>query len=439
MISSFLMNRGLLHRSRPWITVLVVLLFSPVIRAGPVRNVILCIGDGMGPEQVKAARLYAGTNLFFETLPYQSTLTTGSADSSITDSAAAATAMATGFKVNLGVISLQLPGDGHELETLLEYFKKRDKSTGLVATSILTDATPAAFAAHETSRENTTAIASDYLTQTRPNVLLGGGGSGMTISNALTAGYTVVTNTTELFGLAEGQADHLCGQFGSTYMPYEYDGLGHLPHLHEMTQVALNILDNDPDGFFLMVEGSRIDHAGHVNDLPRCIAEVLEFAETVETIVDWIGDREDTLLLVTADHETGGLVVTNDNGAGNYPSVTWSTNYHTATPVPLYGTGLNAHLVTNLTDNTEIHALSTAAALVPERCLSTFTAPTGVHMQWTASSGDIYRIEYSTDLSPANWQPLNSYTATTTRLSVSTEQATTSAFYRAISLGTAHP
>jgi alkaline phosphatase len=108
----------------------------------PIRNVILCIGDGMGPEQVKAARCYAGTNLFFEEFPYQTNMTTWSANSTVTDSAAAATAMATGIKVDNGVISLQLPGNGSETETLLEYFKERDKATGLVATSYITHATP---------------------------------------------------------------------------------------------------------------------------------------------------------------------------------------------------------------------------------------------------------------------------------------------------------
>jgi alkaline phosphatase len=391
----------------------ILLSFPSTVLAAPVRNIILCIGDGMGPEHVKAARYYAGTNLFFESFPYQADLETTSANAAITDSAAAATAMATGLKVNNGVISLRLPGDGGELETLLEYFKQRGKSTGLVATSTITHATPAAFGAHETSRTNTEAIANDYLTQTRPNVLFGGGGQGMTAAAALSAGYTVVRDTNGLFALDLDTETFVSGQFGNGYMPYEYDGLGELPHLHEMTEVALKLLGNDPDGFFLMVEGSRIDHAGHANDLARNIQETLEFARTVECISDWMGIRTDTLLLVTADHETGGLVVTTNNGAGNLPDATWSTTGHTATPVALYARGLNAHLATNVVDNTQIYDLAIAPTLIPERAVS-------------AQAG--------------NWLPLVTATASSPRLMI-TDTNMDNAFqgYRLISVEAFNP
>jgi alkaline phosphatase len=316
----------------------------------------------MGPEQVKAARYYAGTPLFFESFPYQSTMTTDAADSSVTDSAASGTAMATGVKVTNSVISVRLPGDGAELETLLEYFQRKGKSTGLVATSYMTHATPASFGAHEATRKNTSAIAGDYLHQTRPNILLGGGGHGMSVSMAESAGYTVVTNADGLFALDTETAKRVSGQFGNGHLPYESDGLGALPHLHEMTRVALDILDNDPDGFFLMIEGSRIDHAGHANLLTNNVHETLEFARTVQAVHEWMGDREDTLIIVTADHETGGLKVTGDTGAGSYPSATWSTSGHTDATVPVYATGQNAHLVTNVTDNTHIHGVCISKA-----------------------------------------------------------------------------
>ena len=122
------------------------------------KYVIFLIGDGMGPEQVRAAGMYAngepGT-LFFETFPYSGELTTHSADGTITDSAAAGTALATGMKVSNGVISMAIPGDGSELETLLEYSKAQGKSTGLITTCRWNAATPAAFGAHEPSRNNT--------------------------------------------------------------------------------------------------------------------------------------------------------------------------------------------------------------------------------------------------------------------------------------------
>jgi alkaline phosphatase len=271
----------------------------------------------MGFEQIRAAGIYAngvdGT-LSFEAFPHQAELTTYSASSSITDSAAAMTAIATGFKVNNGVISIAYPGDGSELETLLEYFRDIGKSTGLVTTTYITHATPACFGAHEANRASLLEIATDYLNQTRPNVLFGGGDNGISISSAEHAGYTVVTDRAEMQSLDPDNITMVSGQFGNTHLPYEYDGLGSLPHLSEMTLKALEILGNNPDGFFLMVEGGRIDHAGHANDTVRNVIETVEFSNAVEVAVDWAQEHLDTLIIVTADHETGGLTVLQNNG-----------------------------------------------------------------------------------------------------------------------------
>jgi alkaline phosphatase len=271
-------------------------------------SVILFIGDGMGAGQVAAAGLYAGGALSFEAFPYQGQVTTYSASSAITDSAAAATAMATGRKVNNGVISTAIPGDGAELRTVLEKAADAGKSTGLVTTTSITHATPAAFAAHEPSRSNNAQIAQDYLTQTQPNVLLGGNGF---MSGATAAGYTVVSDAAGLQALDTDNTTFVSGQFAGGDMTYELDRAPTTtqPHLSDMTAVALDMLDNDPDGFFLMVEGGRIDHAAHANDIERTVQEVLEFSRAVETAMDWIATSAalETLVLVTADHETGGL------------------------------------------------------------------------------------------------------------------------------------
>lgn len=323
-------------------------------------NVILFIGDGMGTGQIAAARMYAGVPLSFESFPYQGQMTTYSADSAITDSAAAATAMATGRKVNNGVISTSLPGDGAELKTVLERAGEAGKATGLVTTTSITHATPAAFAAHEPSRTNYPQIAQDYLTQTRPNVLFGGDGS---MSGAAAAGYTVIGDAAGLQALDTENTTYVSGQFAGGDMEYELDRTptSTQPHLSEMTAAALDILDNDPDGFFLMVEGGRIDHAAHANDLQRTVQEVLEFSRAVQTAMDWIATAAalDTLVLVTADHETGGLSVTGDNGPGIYPDVTWATTGHTAAHVPIYGWGTNAWLIPPLMDNTDVYAIMT--------------------------------------------------------------------------------
>lgn len=320
------------------------------------KRIILFIGDGMGYEQIKAAGYYlhgAPGGLSFEQFPYQAEMTTFSADNPITDSAASATAMATGRKVNNGVISLAIPGDGEELSTLLEEQALLGKSTGLVSTSYLTDATPAAFGAHETVRSNKREIAADYLTHTRPNVLLGGGG-GMAGESAAVAGYTVVYDRAAMLAVDTGAQTHLAGLFGENYMPYEYDGVGNLPHPTEMMQTALAVLDNDPDGFFLMVEGGLIDVAAHKNYLERTVLETVELNRAVAAALEWAAGQEDVLILVLADHETGGLHVVNGGGAGVFPTVTWLGPEHTAQNIPVFATGSGAERVWGVFDNTQI-------------------------------------------------------------------------------------
>ncbi len=361
----------------------VLLLVAPAAAAPP-KNVILMIGDGMGPEQVKAAGMYsngaAGT-LNFESFPSQARMMTASANSSVTDSAAGATAIATGVKVNNRVVSVAIPGDGSELPTMLELFKAQGKSTGLVTTTEITHATPATFGAHEADRNNRSQIGQDYLNQTRPNVLFGGTDSGLNATTINNDGnYTLVQNRTELGALDTNSESHVAGLFGRGHLPYEYDhdqgtdnGYDTLPHLSEMTNAALDLLDNDPDGFFLMVEGGRIDHAGHTSNsnqtlkTGRNVFETVEFAVAVQKVLDWANLNDpglaNTLIIVTADHETGNLTVTEtDPMAGTLPAAVWRSTGHTGVDVPLVATGANSGLISGVMDNTELLAVVT----VPE-------------------------------------------------------------------------
>lgn len=330
---------------------------SPFFHSDSPKNTIFCIGDGMGFEEVKAAGYYAygetGT-LSFEAFPHRAEMATYAANSPMTDSAAAATAMATGHKVNNGVISMELPGSGAPLKTLLEIFKAQDKRTGLVSTTYITHATPAAFAAHNPKRNNLADIAHDYLHLTRPNVLLGGGGNGLTEKDAEDAGYTVVTDQEGLLNLDTDTENCVSGQFGDTNIPYIFDGSDDLPQLSEMVSVALDILCSAQTGFFLLVEGGRIDHAGHSNDIERNILETIEFSKAVQIIFDRVAGCDDTLILVTADHETGGLKVHRNNGKGHIPEISWSTGGHTISNVPLYGWGRNAERVGGIMNNTDL-------------------------------------------------------------------------------------
>lgn len=390
--------------------------------AEPIRNVILCIGDGMGAEQVRAARGFAGAALSFEAFPYQSAaVATDAAGGAVTDSAAAATALATGRKVYNGVVGLAYPGGGEELETLLEFYAKRGKAAGLVTTSYLTDGTPAGFGAHAASRYDQAKIASDYLWRTRPEVLLGGGGCGLTEEDAAAAGYAVATDAASLESLGAAPGGRLAGLFGDGAMPYEADGVGELPRLPAMVAVALERLGRDEDGFFLLVEGGRIDHACHANDLARCVAEVLAFDEAVRTAAEWMEGRGDTLLLVTADHETGGLQVAGDNGPGVLPDVTWGSSWHTGAPVGLYALGLHAEGALGVSDNTQVRAVAcTGAPALPSPATALGVerrSGGGVLTHWSVSSGEVCRIEFSPSLAPPAWEACGVTTAAGERVS----------------------
>ena len=390
-------------RFRAWSVLLMS--WSCAAVATQVRNVIVCIGDGMGEGQVEAARCYVGTNLFFESFPFRSRMTTLDAGGTITDSAAAATAVATGRKVYNGVVSLALPGDASELETLLEAAKNLNKRTGLVTTSYLTDATPAAFGAHESNRYNATRIALDYLNQTRPEVLFGGGAAGLDAMTVSAAGYTVVSNRESLLSMRPSRLPYVCGLFGWGYLPYEKDGLGMMPSLSEMTAVALQVLQRDTDGFFLMIEGGLIDIACHGNDLQRCIGEVVAFDAAVKVIGAWCAGRDDTLVLVTADHETGGLSVLQDNGVGVVPDVRWTSGGHTDHPVPLYGWGVNADQVSHVRDNTQVFGVvSSQVSEAGEGLGIVRVAPEHIETLWATTNGGFYRVEFSETLNPPMWQ-----------------------------------
>jgi alkaline phosphatase len=331
------------------------------------RHVIVLIGDGMGLEQVKAGGMYLngqpGT-LPFEAFPYQAQVTTYSYGGEVTDSAAASTAMATGHKVENKVISEEIPGGGRELYTLLEYARDRDMSTGLVTTTPITDATPGSFGAHTADRGNIDEIASDYLNASRPNILFGGSGA-LTTSLAQQAGYTIVTDRAALQSLTPDSQAHISGQFAETYLPYELDGLGNAPHLSEMTSAALRVLGGDPDGFFLVVEGGRIDTAAHQNDGPRMVGEVAEFARAAQVVIDWQASHPDTIILVLADHETGGLQVTANNGTGKTPDMAWTTTGHTGVNIGLWMSGLSPAGLPAVLDNTQVPWLLTGGRFQP--------------------------------------------------------------------------
>ncbi|MFW6288530.1 MAG: alkaline phosphatase, partial [Spirochaetota bacterium] len=239
----------------------------------------------------------------------------------------------------------------------------------------------AAFAAHVRMRTDYDSIAHDYLTGLRPDLIFGGGGYGMDPAPVAAAGYTVVGDAKALVRAAEAArpGDKIAGLFGHGHLPYLADGRPEaIPSLVEMARAAVDVLARDEEGFFLMIEAARIDHAGHSNDIARLIPEVLELDAVVEMLLAHPALQEDTLLVVTADHETGGLAVTSGAGQGSHPAVTWSTNGHTGVDVPLYATGPGADTLSDVVDNTMVRGAMMAAldAPDPEPALAGVAIPT---------------------------------------------------------------
>lgn len=344
------------------------------VPADRAKNVILLIGDGMGIAQITAARIRAvgpGGMLNMDRMPVTGFVRTHSADQLITDSAAGATAYATGHKTNNGMISVA--PDSTPLPTILEYLRDKGKATGLVATSTITHATPAGFAAHVPSRRDEATIA-EHLLKNRVQVLLGGGkmfflpgtseGSKRPdernlIQEAQKAGYQYV-ETREALLSATGP--YLLGLFqmgGLTTNPPE-------PMLHEMAQKALEILSKDPDGFFAMIEGSQIDWACHANDPNYEFRQLLLFDMAVGIALEFARKDGHTLVIVTADHETGGLAVNGGSLNGQSLQIAWTTKHHTGTNVPLFAYGPNAERFTGVHDNTEIPRLIAAILGYPD-------------------------------------------------------------------------
>lgn len=276
-------------------------------------GVVLMIGDGMGPPQITLARTVHGP-LAMDAFPVTGFALTPSADGVVTDSAAAATALASGVKTNNGVIGMDAAGN--PVESILERYRKAGRSVGLVTTTNITHATPACFAAHVSSRAKEKEIGREYL-KVKPDVLLGGGFKQFeeaTLKEYRDAGYTVARSLDELAG------DRWLGVFADWHLPYVIDAVPGRPSLPEMTRRALEKLSADPDGFFLMVEGGRIDHACHVRDAATAVHELVEFDEAVAAARKFAEGRN-ILIVVTADHCTGGLAITSAFDRGRFDAV----------------------------------------------------------------------------------------------------------------------
>ncbi len=311
-----------------FVSLFILLVFS-ALWAG--NNVILFIGDGMGHNAVSIARYITvgpESTLVMERMPHNCWMKTYAKNGLITDSGAAGSAMATGVKTIIHRISTQ--ADNTPNPTITELAQEAGYATGIITTMRVTHATPAAFTAHTESRYQEAEIAIQQM-ELKPNLLMGGGtdyylpeklggkrkdGQNL-IAAARQKGYTVVQTRDELLKVSE-KTEYLLGLFADGHMNYEIDRPGTTePSIAEMTEVALKILPRCSDkGFFLMVEGGRIDYAAHGNEFENLIVDVLALDKAVEKAVDYAKEDGNTLVIVTADHETGGLALIGYEGEG---------------------------------------------------------------------------------------------------------------------------
>jgi len=291
---------------------LVFLLLSLlVVGLFAVKNVIFLIGDGMGLAHITLTSYFVGKPLEMMKMPYSGLMYTYSANSFVTDSAAAGTALATGYKTFNGMICMT--PDGKPVMTLFEAAKKVGKATGVVTTTRVTHATPAAFYAHVKNRDEEKEIARQLVEGTTIDVAFGGGMKHFSeelLEKAKANGFTVVTTREELLNLDPSAVKRVLGIFARSHLSYYVDGEDR-PSLAEMTRKAIEILSKNKEGFFLMVEGGRIDHAAHGNDVVAMIYDTIEFDEAVKVALEFAKKDGDTLVVVTADHETGGLGLSN--------------------------------------------------------------------------------------------------------------------------------
>ncbi|RDY67288.1 alkaline phosphatase [Halobacillus sp. SY10] len=301
-------------------------LAKPKEDKGKVENIIFLIGDGMGPNYTSAYRYfkddpstpYTENTAFDEHLIGMQETYSWDPEESITDSAAAATSMAAGIKTYNNAIAVDM--QKNEVKTALELAKEKGKATGLVATSQVNHATPASFGAHDESRHNYNDIADDYFDEKvngehKIDVLLGGGTTyfkreDRDLTNDFQKdGYSYVESREELM---EDSNDQIVGLFAPKGMDKMIDRSSDAPSLEEMTSSALDRLSEDKDGFFLMVEGSQIDWAGHDNDVVAAMSDMQDFEAAYEEAIEFAKNNKNTLVVTTADHSTGGMAMGRD-------------------------------------------------------------------------------------------------------------------------------
>jgi alkaline phosphatase len=353
------------------LSILITVAFSGCVNKKPV-NLILFIGDGMGVAQVYASMTVSGDDMTFPFFPVTGFSRTHSNNSYSTDSAAGGTALATGEKTNNRMISVR--PDSTVLVTLFEHAKASGRSTGIICTSSLTDATPASFAAHTPLRYNYRSIAGQYVNGAA-DIFIGGGRnyfigetdstgqrdeSDDVIIRLKDNGYDVVCT---LEDFVDSKSDRIAGLMSPEDMPRIFEGRDP-GYLTTATRKAIEVLSRNRKGFILLVEGSEVDDAGHSNDTGMLTQEILDMDRAVAVAYDYARHKDNTLIVVTADHETGGMSITGGDLEKREVTGAFSITHHSGVMVPVFAFGPGSGSFSGVHDNTELfHYFYTLLAL----------------------------------------------------------------------------
>jgi alkaline phosphatase len=345
------------------------------------KNIILLIGDGMSLSQVSSYRLLKGgpnERIAVDTFPISGIVLTHSQDAIVTDSASSATAFSTGKKTNNGALGLD--PDNQVLENFTETIDKHGYVSSLISTSEITHATPAAYASHVDLRWKTDEISLQMMDSDVMTILGGGRHFFMTeemggkrsdevnLLEEINSSHTILTKKTDMDSFDHTNQGKVVGLFADEALRDIETPENHSlePTTSEMLNFALKRSDqfnqNGCKGFFVMVEGSQVDWAGHANNLDYLKREMEDFDDAVKTALDFAKNNQDTLVIVTADHETGGLLIEPATPT-NYtsPEVKFSFNTgigygsHTGVPVPVYAYGPGSENFTGTLDNTDVY------------------------------------------------------------------------------------
>lgn len=338
---------------KAFLTVIIfMMLVVPASAVKHPKNVIFLIGDGMGLAQTTAGMVKNRAPLTLELFKHIGLVKTHSASHFTTDSGAGGTALATGVKTKNGMIGMN--PDSVAVQSILHLSDNKGLATGIVAACALTHATPASYVAHQVNRNMYEAIAADYM-NVDIDVVIGGGKKYFSnrtsderdlIKELKSKKYQVVETMTELEKTRKAKVAGLLFEDHPPAMPERGD------FLPRATTKAIQLLATNRKGFFLMVEGSQIDWAGHDNDTERIAAEVIDFDKAVKAALDFAREDGNTLVIVTADHETGAMSLLDGNLGTGELKAAYSSGGHSGILVPVYAYGPGAEEFTGFLDNT---------------------------------------------------------------------------------------